>query len=126
MFNETTDPRALGYDAQPYVGGDERPAKPISLYGGPVIAPTRTGQWDWRTHKLRPNAPGTRPWLNLGGDMAPPPAPTNAPDVSASSSVPQSTPVFDIAGFLQGSTFGLPTWLVVGAAAWFFFFRKGR
>ncbi len=33
---------------------------------------------------------------------------------------------FDLSGIFSGTILGLPSWLVLAAAAWFLFFRKGR
>jgi hypothetical protein len=37
-----------------------------------------------------------------------------------------ATSGFDISTLLSGTIFGLPSWIVLGAAAYFLFFRKGR
>jgi hypothetical protein len=33
---------------------------------------------------------------------------------------------FDFGALMSGTTFGLPTWLLIAGVAWFLFFRKGR
>jgi hypothetical protein len=50
-----------------------------------------------------------------------PSAPTTGLPVATS-----TTGGFDISTLLSGTIFGLPSWIVLGAAAYFLFFRKGR
>src|SRR5262245_30852340 len=56
-----------------------------------------------------------------GGATGPPLYARRSDDQSATGSSG-----FDFGSFMQGTTFGLPTWLLVAGAAGFFFFRKGR
>lgn len=50
------------------------------------------------------------------------------PDPSAvqSSATPAPTSGFDFSSLLSGNIMGIPTWIILAAAAYFMFFKKGR
>lgn len=107
---------------------------PGYVYGGPKVGPTGPyRQYPYYHGGMMPSPHG----LPYGDDMGTPtsgiPIITPTAPVVDPATGQTNTPVttvpaagFDISGLMSGTTFGLPTWLVIGGAVWFFFLRKGR
>lgn len=140
MFNETS--YALGYTPG-YLGPPLKAREVIGMPGGrpgpvqaydPIPPPAPPGRCApiGQTNSI-PARPIYPPGCSFEGDMWSPVQDAGVvhtvdgrgPDSSTSTTVDGSSG-FDFGSLLSGDIMGIPTWLVLGGAAWFFFFRKGR
>lgn len=101
-----------------------RQAPTTDEIGGPHVISQDGGivQLDPREWRGFPTSSGVEP----GGFQVGPSTQVQQPAPGPASTSPALTPGFDLSGLISGTIMGLPSWLVIGAAVWFLFFRKHR
>lgn len=107
------DPRRGPLDKGPYDLQNFILPKKHGMYGIPGGRPGPMPADSGAT--IPGGSPGPTP-LSFGNDMGTPVAVSSA---SASSG-------FDLSSIFSGTIMGIPTWLILAAAAYFLFFKKGR
>jgi hypothetical protein len=73
--------------------------------------------------------PGGRPGPmppDFGNDMATPYPVADVGTVTVPATTTNPLGSFDLSSLLSGNIMGIPTWIILAAAAYFLFFRKGR
>jgi len=109
------------YEAPTIEGG---PISSDGDSGGPYdlggfILPKQTRDYIYGMPGGRPGRLPANP-PSFGNDMGTPqtqPAPVTTPSAAGA---------FDLSSLLSGNIMGIPTWIILAAAAYFLFFKKGR